>query len=193
MEISRLRAELAWVKMERDILGKAKDSLSAEQLRSALLSMRQAAAAKDEELAFKQSMIDKFTHENALFKRMKFAAQCERYGPEQKSLLEDDIKADLQAVTIEIDALSQTQTPATAEKKQARRVPLPLHLPRREIRHEPESTICACGCQLKRMGQDAEKLDYERGTFIVERHIRGKWVVPQVREHRPGDSRGARH
>jgi hypothetical protein len=54
------------------------DSLSAEQLRGALLSMLQAAAAKDQELAFKQTLIDKLTHENALLKRMKFAAQSER-------------------------------------------------------------------------------------------------------------------
>ena len=41
------------------------ESLSAEQLRTALLSMLQAAAAKDQELAFKQTLIDKLTHENA--------------------------------------------------------------------------------------------------------------------------------
>jgi hypothetical protein len=70
------------------------DSLSPEQLRSALLSMLQAAAAKDQELAFKQTLIDKLTHENALLKRMKFAAQSERFSPEQKSLLDDEIEAD---------------------------------------------------------------------------------------------------
>lgn len=82
------------------------ESLSAEQLRSALLSMLQAAAAKDQELAFKQTLIDKLTHENALLKRMKFTAQSERFNPEQKSLLEDEIEADLAAVASEIDALA---------------------------------------------------------------------------------------
>ena len=54
---------------------------------------------------------------------------------------------------------------------------MPENLPRREIHHEPENTTCACGCQLKRIGQDvAEKLDYQPGVFSVERHIRGKWV-----------------
>lgn len=153
------------------------ESLSAEQLRGALLSMLQAAAAKDQELVFKQTLIDKLTHENALLKRMKFAAQSERFNPEQKSLLEDEVEADLAAVASEIDALAQTQTPATPEKKQARRLPLPAHLPRREIRHEPQSTTCACGCQMKRVGEDvAEKLDYVPGVFSVERHIRGKWT-----------------
>jgi transposase len=153
------------------------ESLSAEQLRGALLSMLQAAAAKDQELAFKQAIIDKLTHENALLKRMKFAAQSERFSPEQKSLLEDEIEADLAAVASEIDALAQAQTPATAENKHAKRLPLPAHLPRREIRHEPASTTCSCGCQMKRIGEDvAEKLDYVPGVFSVERHIRGKWA-----------------
>ena len=54
---------------------------------------------------------------------------------------------------------------------------LPLDLPRVEIRHEPDSTLCGCGCQMKRIGEDiAEKLDYVPGTFQIERHVRGKWV-----------------
>jgi hypothetical protein len=37
-----------------------------------------------------------------------------------------------------------------------------LELLRREIRHEPESTACRCGCQMKRIGEEiAEKLDYQ--------------------------------
>lgn len=56
--------------------------LSAEQLRGALLSMLQATAVKDQELAFKQAIIDKVTHESALLKRMKFAAQSRRFSPE---------------------------------------------------------------------------------------------------------------
>ena len=41
-------------------------------------------------------------------------------------------------------------------------MPLPAHLPRREIRHEPTNPPpAACGCQMKRIGEDvAEKLDY---------------------------------
>ena len=57
---------------------------------------------------------------------------------------------------------------------------MPANLPRREIRHEPGSTTCGCGCQLKRIGEDvAEKLDYAPGVFSVERHIRGKWACAQ--------------
>ncbi len=154
------------------------EGLSAEQLRAVLHDVLQAAAAKDQALAHKQAIIDKLTHENALLKRMKFAAQAERFNPEQKSLLEDAIEADLAAVASEIDALQAAQTPASTEDKKApKRLPLPAHLPRREIRHEPDSTTCACGCQMKRVGEDvAEKLDYVPGVFTVQRHIRGKWA-----------------
>ncbi len=37
---------------------------------------------------------------------------------------------------------------------------LPAGLPRREIRHEPESTVCGCGYEFKRIGEGVpEKLD----------------------------------
>ena len=146
------------------------ESLSAEQL-------RELTARLMVQVRHQSALLDKLTHENALLKRMKFAAQSERFNPEQKSLLEDEIEADLAAVASEIDALAQTQAPATPEKRQAKRMPLPAHLPRHEIRHEPASTTCACGCQMKRVGEDvAEKLDYVPGVFSVERHIRGKWA-----------------
>ena len=46
-----------------------------------------------------------------------------------------------------------------------------------ELHHEPKSTSCACGCQLRRIGEDvSEKLDYTPGLFTVECHIRGKWA-----------------
>ena len=53
-------------------------------------------------------------------------------------------------------------------------------LPRVTVHHEPDSTTCGCGCQLKRIGQDiSEKLDYIPGVFTVEEHIRGKWACAQ--------------
>jgi transposase len=146
-------------------------SLSAEELRELTSRLMT-------QLRHQSALLDKLTHENALLKRMKFAAQSERFNPEQKSLLEDEIEADLAAVATEIDALQEAQAPAKLEEKRSpKRAPLPAHLPRREIRHEPNSTTCACGCQMKRVGEDvAEKLDYVPGVFSVERHIRGKWT-----------------
>ena len=148
------------------------DGLSAVQLRE--LTVRLTAEVKH-----KQALIDKLTHENALLKRMKFAAQSERFSAEQKSLLDESLDEDLQAVADEIEQA----TPPVAgrqDKQVPKRAPLPANLSRREIRHEPESTTCACGCQMKRIGEDvAEKLDYAPGVFTVERHIRGKWACAQ--------------
>jgi len=79
-------------------------------------------------------------------------------------------------VAAEIEALQLMSKPAQ-EKQQPKRAPLPPHLPRREVRHEPANTTCGCGTAMKRIGEDvAEKLDYQPGVFTVERHIRGKWV-----------------
>ena len=130
------------------------------------------------ELRHQRALNEKLTYECALLKRLKFAAQSERHSADQRSLLEEELDSDLAAVHQEIEQLRPAQ-PAT-DKQQPKRTPLPANLPRREIRHEPQSTICStpgCGCQLKRIGEDvAEKLDYVPGVFTVERHIRGKWA-----------------
>jgi len=145
------------------------DTLGPEQLRQMVRATRA-------ELAFKQAFIDKLTHENALLKRLKFAAKSEAYTAEQRSLLEETLDTDLAAVAAEIAALEPASRPAE-EKRQPKREPLPAHLPRREVRHEPESTTCGCGEAMQRIGEDvAEKLDYQPGVFTVERHVRGKWV-----------------
>ena len=145
------------------------EELGAEQLRA--LATRLLV-----DVRHKQAVIDKLTHENALLKRLKFAAQSERYSAEQRSLLDETLDADLQAVSDEIAQSASTEA-ALPARQQPKRQPLPASLPRREIRHEPESTTCGCGCQMRRIGEDvAEKLDYVPGVFTVERHIRGKWA-----------------
>ena len=152
------------------------DTLQPEQLRSAVRALMTEVQSKSREVAFKQATIDKLTHEMAVLKRLKFAAKSEGFNTEQKSLLEETIDADLAALAAEIEA-QQPKQPAAEDKQQPKREKLPAHLPRREIRHEPETTTCGCGQAMKRIGEDvAEKLDYQPGVFTVERHVRGKWV-----------------
>src|SRR5882672_1377091 len=133
------------------------------------------------ELRHKQAVIEKLTHEMAVLKRLRFAARAESFNAEQKSLLEEAIDADLEALRRQTETeREQAAAEQPSERQQPRRQALPAHLPRREIRHEPEATVCSCGCALKRIGEDiAEKLDYAPGVFTVERHIRGKWVCRQ--------------
>jgi transposase len=166
------------------------EELNNGQVRALALQMQQALRAKDEQLdahrvqletqqrqlVHKQATIDKLTHEMAVLKRLKFAARSEAFNAEQKSLLEEAVDADLEALSREL-ARERPAAPSAAAKEQPKRQTLPASLPRREIRHEPEATVCGCGCAMKRIGEDvAEKLDYVPGVFTVERHIRGKWV-----------------
>jgi transposase len=153
------------------------DSAHLDQLSEA--QVRALAARLITEVRHKQATIEKLTHEMAVLKRLKFAARSESFTGEQKSLLEEAIDADLEALAREIQR-EQPAASRTTPKDQPKRQPLPAHLPRREIRHEPDATVCGCGCQLKRIGEDvAEKLDYTPGVFTVERHVRGKWVCSQ--------------
>ncbi len=137
------------------------DRLNADELRCLLVES--------------QARIDKLTYELAYYKRQRYGVKAEHLSTEQAQLFEETTAADLAAIGKELEQLSPS-SPAK-EKGQAKRQPLPAELPRTEIQHEPETTTCACGCQMKRIGEDvAEKLDYTPGTFTVERHIRGKWV-----------------
>ncbi len=131
---------------------------------------------KDQELKFKQLKIDQLTHEMAILKRWRFGRRSEQLDPAQRSLLEESIDEDLEAIEPRARGAAR-RTPARAPKDKPRRTALPAHLPRREVRHEPEHTVCSCGCQLERIGEEvSEKLDYTPGVFQVERHVRGKWV-----------------
>jgi transposase len=153
--------------------------LDAQQLREVVASLIGTVQARDREIAFKQATIDKITHEMATLKRLKFAAKSESFNVEQRSLLEETIDADLEALSRELEQI-QPAKPETEDKKKPKRQHLPAHLPRRDIHHEPQSTTCGCGCKLERIGEDvAEKLDYQPGVFTVERHVRGKWVCAQ--------------
>lgn len=158
------------------------DGMDARQLREfaaglidALARKDRELAVKDRELTFKQLKIDQLTHEMAVLKRWKFAARSEQLHGAQGSLLDEAIEADLEAIGVELAAL---RSPApTPVKDKPKRAALPGHLPRVEVHHEPEQTVCGCGCAMKRIGEDvSEKLDYTPGAFKVERHIRGKWA-----------------
>jgi transposase len=150
--------------------------MDAQQLREFATGLIERLTRQDQELRYKQLKIDQLSHEMAVLKRWKFAARSEQLYGVQRSLLDETIDADLEAIAAELETL-RSPAPVQAPKEQPKRSPLPAHLPRVEVRHEPERTVCSCGCALKRIGEDvSEKLDYTPGVFHVERHIRGKWA-----------------
>jgi transposase len=159
-------------------------SMDAAQLRNLATTLYAQLAERDTErsahasllaeLKIKQLKIDQLTHEMAILKRWQFDRRSEQMDPMQRSLLDESIDADIEAISLELQALNEK--PARP-KQLPRRVALPAAFTRREIHHEPETTQCSCGCGLERIGEDvSEKLDYTPGVFEVERHIRGKWV-----------------
>ena len=136
-----------------------------------------AIAAKDSDILYRQAKIDKLTHELATLKRWKFGRSSELRNAGQISLLDETTQADIAAIEEELKALTPAAKTDTQARQQPKRAALPAGLPRVDIHHEPDSTTCGCGCQLKRIGQDvSEKLDYTPGVFTVEQHIRGKWA-----------------
>ena len=136
--------------------------------------------SKDREILYRQTRIDQLTHEMAVLKRWRFGSSREQLDSAQASLLDETLDADIAAIEQELHNLTPAPKADAAARQQPKRAALPPELPRVEIHHELESSICTtpgCGCTLKRIGEDvSEKLDYTPGVFTVERHVRGKWA-----------------
>ena len=139
--------------------------------------------AKDQLIRWKEDRITMLTYEMAVLRRWKFGRSREGLNADQLSLLDETIDADIASIEAELDDLQDGAGAGEGKprtRRKPRRAPLPPDLPRTEFRHEPDSTLCAhagCGVPMQRIGEDVtEKLDYTPGTFMVERHVRGKWV-----------------
>ena len=160
------------------------NQLSAQQLRDLAGKLLVDVQQKDHALAQIQRQNnryklqnDQYKHEIAILRRHQFARRSEVLNRLQRSLLDDLVEEDIAGIEAELEKLSPTPRASAELKQQPKRRPLPAELPRTIIRHEPDHTQCACGCELKRIGEDiSEKLDYIPGTFTVEQHVRGKWV-----------------
>lgn len=153
--------------------------LQAKQLASELEIHRKELDFKTQQLKEQQALNDKLTYENAYLKRMRYGVKSESLSSEQRDLFNEYTDEDIAAVECEIEQL-QTQATARKPKTGAGRQPLPAHLPRTVIIHEPESCHCPqCKSQLIKFGEDiSEKLHYTPGTFSVEQHIRSKYKCP---------------
>jgi hypothetical protein len=96
-----------------------------------------------------------------VLKHWRYAKRSEQLDVVQRSLLEESIDADLEAIDLKPRALRK---PSTTPKAQPRRVALPANLPRREIRHEPGQRHCSCGCALERIGESLTDRSFGTGT-----------------------------
>lgn len=119
----------------------------------------------------------KLTLELAHLKRIRFGVKSEALTAEQKNLFEDDTDQDLAAIEAELETPVPETKPRTPRIR-AGRQPLPGHLERIEVRHEPEACTCGqCQSNLVKIGEDiSEQLDIEPARFFVLRHIRPQYA-----------------
>ena len=155
-------------------------NLQINALDQQIASLDQTISSKDREILYRQAKIDQLIHEMAVLKRWKFGRSREQLDAGQASLLDETIDADIAAIEQELQDLAPPANAAKEPRQQPKRAALPPELPRVELHHEPDSTTCSCGCQLKRIGEDiSEKLDYTPGVLTVQRHVRGKWACSE--------------
>ncbi len=130
-------------------------TLSPEALRTQVRQLQQELAARNEALSDYAKVVkekearirhyqiveEKLIHELAILRRYRYGRRSERLDGHQVSLLEEQIDEDIAALEAEVEKLA-TQTGPKTEKVKPKRQPLPGHLPRKVIHHEPDSTIC---------------------------------------------------
>lgn len=131
---------------------------------------------RDREIHFKETKIAALTAEIARLRRVQFAARSERMNPEQRALFDEAIEADIAAVEAELESLGSPSAPRP--RVQPKRQALPVHLPRIETRHEPESCTCGrCGKTLTLIGEHvSEKLDAKPLEFFVRRDVHPQYA-----------------
>jgi transposase len=125
--------------------------------------------------------IEKLRFQIAKLRRMQFGRSSERIT-RQIEQLELQLE-ELETGEAEDIASMEASEPAAPipQRAKPKRKPLPDHLPRQEVLHQPEADgacICpACGGGMGRLGEDiTEVLDYVPGYFQVIRHVRPKYA-----------------
>lgn len=116
-----------------------------------------------------RTWIEKLKLEIARLRRMQFGRSSEKLSEriEQLELIVEDLETS--------QAQASPPRAPCAEKTAPSRKPLPEHLPRETVLHEPATSCPECGGTLQRIGEDvAEMLEYVPARFHVIRHVRPK-------------------
>lgn len=128
-------------------------------------------------LRSRDTLIDRLKAQLAALKRARFGASSEKLDRAiaQLELALEDGEATL-AETASA-ASSTTPTVLSSPDRPARQVP-PPHLPREEVRHEPDPVCPDCGGRsLRKRGEDVtEVLEYVPASFRVIRHVRPRYA-----------------
>jgi transposase len=152
-----------------------------EALRAFARACQNELRAAETAVQFKALEIEKLKLQIAKLRRMQFGRSSERISRqiEQLELRLEELETGEAEDTAKVDAGDAAV--AKPERARPKRKPLPDHLPRQEVVHEPENggacTCPACGGGMAKLGEDVtEVLDYVPGHFQVIRHVRPKYA-----------------
>jgi transposase len=143
-----------------------------ETLKLLLLERTAALEAAQALLLSRQLEIEQLKLQIAQLRRMKFGRSSEQLDAKIAQLEFKLEELESQEATLPIPP------PAFITRSKPVRRPLPAHLPRERLLHEPSSTCScpACGGALRVLGEDvAEMLEYVPQHWKVIRHVRPKY------------------
>ena len=106
------------------------------------------------------------------------------FGNRSEKLSRELDQLELQLEEMETSHTALVSAPARAAQSEGAkpaRKPLPEHLPRQIVTHQPEQSSCPeCGGGLRHFGEDvSEQLEYVPESFRVIRHVRPKFSCHQ--------------
>jgi hypothetical protein len=151
-------------------------------LRAFALACQCELKAAETAVQLKALEIEKLRFQIAKLRRMQFGRSSERIT-RQIAQLEFQLE-ELETGAAEDTARAEaTEPPASASQRanKPKRKPLPDHLPRQDVVHQPPGdgacTCPDCGGRMAKLGEDVtEVLDYVPGHFQVIRHVRPKFA-----------------
>jgi transposase len=151
-------------------------------LRAFALACQSELKAAETAVQLKALEIEKLRFQLAKLRRMQFGRSSERIT-RQIAQLEFQLE-ELETGTAEDTARAEAAEPPapTSERvNKPKRKPLPDHLPRQDVVHQPAGdgacTCPDCGGSMAKLGEDVtEVLDYVPGHFQVIRHVRPKFA-----------------
>lgn len=152
-----------------------------DELRAFALACQSELRVAELSVQVKALEIEKLKFQIAKLRRMQFGRSSERITRQIEQLelrLEE-----LEAAEAEETEKSEVEPPAKPirERAKPKRKPLPEHLPRQEVTHQPAGEgACSCpdcGKGMAKFGEDVtEVLDYIPGRFQLIRHVRPKYA-----------------
>lgn len=152
-----------------------------EALRAFALACQAELKAAQLSVQLRSLEIEKLKFEIARLRRMQFGRSSERITRriEQLELRLEELETGSAEEVAKAEA--DPRGAPVPERAKPKRKPLPEHLPRQEMVHEPDGdsacTCPACGAGMAKLGEDVtEVLDYVPGRFQVIRHVRPKYA-----------------